>query len=78
MKQSSMKTNQLIDTSSSYNPCTKVKGSAKSAEKNEKNRKARHLVVNGGSIIFSSSFIREPLFLSVLPRVPSSQSFISP
>ena len=53
MKQSSMKTNQLIDTSSSCNPCTKVKGAAKSAEKNEKNRKARHLVVNGGSIIIS-------------------------
>ena len=78
MKQSSMKTNQLIDTSSSCNPRTKAEGSVKSAEKNEKNRKARHLVVNGGFIIFSSSFIREPLFLSVLPRVPSPQSFISP
>ena len=66
-----MKTNQLIDTSSSCNPCTKAEGSVKSAEKNEKNRKARHLVVNGGSIIFSSSFIREPLFLSVPPRFPS-------
>ena len=48
-----MKTNQLIDTSSSYNPRTKAEGSAKSAEKKEKNRKARHLVVNGGSIIIS-------------------------
>lgn len=37
MKQSSMKTNQLIDTSSSYNPRTKVKGSAKSAEKTKEN-----------------------------------------
>ena len=53
MKQSSMKTNQLIDTSSSCNPCTKAEGSVKSAEKNEKNRNARHLVVNGGSIVIS-------------------------
>ena len=37
MKQSSMKTNQLIDTSSSCNPCTKVKDSAKSAEKAKEN-----------------------------------------
>ncbi len=37
MKQSSMKTNQLIDTSSSCNPRTKVDGSAKSAEKTKEN-----------------------------------------
>ena len=40
MKQSSMKTNQLIDTSSSCNPRTKADSSAKSAERNEKDRKS--------------------------------------
>ena len=43
----------------------------------ERQKKARHSVVNAGLIILITSvlfYIREPLFLSVPPRVLSSQS----
>ena len=52
-----MKTYQLIDTSSYCNLHTKASISAKWAEKNEKDKKARHSVVNAGPIILITSVL---------------------